>query len=344
MLAPGPALLGPLQARWEAVVPGLTGPMPSAWGAALRELSDRFNRIEGAPSGDYFVAANLDPYFAHHGWAQAAALAAIMNETPMEAPREVWDLGGGPGVLTAAASVLWPKARFTLTDLRAEALAWAEARLLPLGVSLRTQRQRLPDLPDGRPDLVLLGHVLNELPEPDQLRLLAALKTRIADKGRIMILEPALRTTTRRLMALREELRAAPFAIQAPCPCLGPCPMLPLDRQWCVAELPWDPPAWFRELDASAGLDRRMLSFAYLVAQKDGAPRAPKARVVGVPKPQKGKVERWMCTPEGGERWEALARYGEPDWAGTRGMEGEIRRDGELKPHPDGWPVRRFRS
>jgi len=120
--------------------------------------------------------------------------------------------------------------------------------------------------------------------------------------------------------------------------------MLPLDRQWCVAENPWNPPAWFRALDAAAGLDRRMLSFAYLLVRKGGEVRAPVARVVGVPKPQKGKVERWMCVPEGGERWEALARHGEPDWAAPRGAEVELLKDGELKPHVEGWPVRRFRS
>ena len=343
MIAPGPALLGPLRARWEAMLP-LKGPLPASWGSALRALSDRFNRIEGAPSGDYFAASNLEPYFAHHGWAQAEAFAAILAETPIKAPREAWDLGGGPGVLTAAASVLWPEASFTLTDLRGEALAWAEAKLKPIGVNLRTQRQRLPELPEGRPDLVMLGHVLNELPESDQVRLLSALKDRLADGGRILILEPALRATTRRLMALREDLRMPPFTIQAPCPCLGPCPMLPLDRQWCVAELPWEPPAWFRALDEAAGLDRRMLSFAYLLVHKGGAARMPMARVVGVPKAQKGKVERWMCTPGGGERWEALSRHGDPDWAAGRGTEVEIRKDGELKPHAEGWPVRRFRS
>ncbi|MBS1766085.1 MAG: methyltransferase domain-containing protein [Acidobacteria bacterium] len=336
-------MLGPLRARWESILP-LQGALPEWWGATLRALSDRFNRIEGAPEGDYFATENVEPYFAHHGWAQAEAFAAILTETPMEGPSQIWDLGGGPGVLTAAASVLWPEASFTLTDLRSEALAWAEAKLKPLGVKVRTQRQRLPELPEGRPGLVMLGHVLNELPEGDQARLLAALKDRLAEGGRILILEPALRATTRRLMALREELRAAPFAIQAPCPCLGPCPMLPMDKQWCVAERPWDPPAWFRALDAAAGLDRRMLSFAYLVAQKHGAPRAPRARVVGVPKAQKGKVERWMCVPGGGERWEALARHGDPDWAAPRGTEVEIRTDGELKTREDGWPVRRFRS
>lgn len=344
MLPAGLALLGPLKARWEAMLPALAGPLPAAWGTTLRALSDRFNRIEGAPEGDYFSAANVEPYFAHHGWAQAEALAAIVQETPFDPPGTVWDLGGGPGVLTAAASVLWPNAAFTLTDLREEALRWAEARLKPLSVQVTCHRQRLPELPDGQPDLVLLGHVLNELTEGDQLRLLTAVKARLATGGRILILEPALRTTMRRLMALREELRTSPFTIQAPCPCLGSCPMLPLERQWCVAELAWEPPGWFRALDETAGLDRRSLSFAYLLVQNGGAPRVPKARVVGVPKPQKGKVERWMCLPDGGERWEALSRHGDPAWAAPRGTEVEPSTSGEVKAQPEGWPVRRFRS
>lgn len=346
MIAPGPVLLDPLRTRWEELLPQLSGPLPASWGPALRALSDRFNRIEGSPEGDYFTDRNIEPYFAHHGWAQAHALAAVMEETPaaFEGVRRVWDLGGGPGVLTAAASALMPEATFDLSDLRPEALAWAEARLRPLGVRLNTKRQRLPTLPDGTPDLVILGHVLNELHEWDQTDLLEAIKARLSPRGRILILEPALQATTRRLMELRDSLREAPYAILAPCPCADRCPMLALERQWCVAEMPWQPPAWFRDLDTAAGLDRRALSFAYLLVQKNGIAHAPAARIVGVPRPQKGKVERWMCTPHGGERWEALARHGDPDWALPRCGEVDIRNDGDVKEQTGAWPVRRFRS
>ena len=346
MIAPGPVLLDPLRARWEAMLPALAGSLPASWGMELRKLSDRFNRLDGRPEGDYFTAANIEPYFAHHGWAQAHALAAVVAETPsaFEGVRRVWDLGGGPGVLTAAASVLLPDATFDLSDLRPEALSWAETRLAPFDIKLQTKRQRLPTLPDGTPDLVLMGHVLNELYEWDQLDLLEVVKARLSPRGRILILEPALQATARRLMELRDHLREAPFSILAPCPCADRCPMLALPRQWCVAELPWNPPPWFLALDTAAGLDRRGLSFAYLLIQKNSVVRAPAARIVGVPRPQKGKVERWMCTPGGGERWEALARHGEPDWALPRCREVALRDEGELKAQPGAWSVRRFRS
>lgn len=341
-----PETLARLRDAWERALPALgSGALPAAWGPALRTLSDRFNRIDGAPKGDYFGPANLDAYFAHHGWAQAEGLAAVAAETPaaFSGRREVWDLGGGPGVLTLAASILAPGARFTLTDLRPEALAWAEARFHGLGLDLRTASQRLPDLPEGTPDLVLLGHVLNELEPKDQETLLARLKGRLAPGGAVVILEPALQGPTRRLMELRARFLDAPFSLAAPCPCPGPCPMLALERQWCVAELPWDPPAWFRDLDRAAGLDRRTLSFAYLLVRRDGPAKAPAARVVGVPRPQKGKVERWMCTPAGGERWEGLNRHGEPPWALPRTAEVPLDANpGDAKPLTDGWVLRRW--
>lgn len=344
-LAPPPEALAVLKARWEAALPELTSPLPLAWAPALRALSDRFNRLGQAPKGDYFGPENLDAYFAHHGWVQAESLAAVAGETPdpFAQARTVWDLGGGPGVLTLAASVLAPEAAFTLTDLRGEALAWAEARLRPLGLRLETRRQRLPELPAGTPDLVLLGHVVNELDPQDQERLLTRLKERLAPGGTLVILEPALMAQTRRLMALREAFLAAPWSVAAPCPCPGPCPMLALERQWCVAELPWEPPAWFCDLDRAAGLDRRHLAFAYLVARRDASPRPPCARIIGVPRPQKGKVERWVCTPTGGERWEALARHGEPSWALPRTAEVPVPpRNGGAKPLPEGWSLRRW--
>jgi SAM-dependent methyltransferase len=345
-LAPGPEVLGSLQARWEAVLPELAAQAwPKAWPGILRGLSDRFNRIEGAPKGDYFAAANLAPYLAHHGWAQAAALAAIAAETPeaFRSAREVWDLGAGPAPLSLAASSWLPHARFTLTDLRAEALAFGHASLAAVGVEARTARLRLPDLPEGRPDLVLLGHTLNELEPHEQERLLVRLKERLAPGGTIIILEPALLGPTRRLMDLRAAFLEAPWSIPAPCPCADPCPMLALPKQWCVAELPWAPPAWFEALDAAAGLARRHLAFTYLVARRDAPPTAPRARVVGVPKPQKGKVERWMCTPAGGERWEALSRHGEPPWALPRTAELPAPAEAVgLKELEHGWTLRRW--
>lgn len=345
-LAPEPARLAELRARWEAALPALRDPsLPPAWGAALRGLSDRFNRLEGAPKGDYFAASNLAPYFAHHGWAQAHALAALAAETPkpFATASEVWDLGAGPGPLSLAASSWLPGARFTLTDLRDEALAYAAAALRSAGAEVCTLRLRLPDLPEGRPDLVLLGHTLNELQAKDQDRLLARLKERLAPGGSVVILEPALPGPTRRLMELREAFLEAPWSVAAPCPCPGPCPMLALPRQWCVAELPWDPPPWFRVLDEAAGLDRRHLAFAYLVARRDAPPPGPRARIVGVPKPQKGKVERWVCTPTGGERWEALSRHGEPAWAQARGTELDVPSDAEGSRGPEGgWRLRRW--
>lgn len=338
-------LLGRLRTTWEAALPVLGGSLPEAWGTTLRGLSDRFNRLEGAPKGDYFDAANVEPYLAHHGWAQAESLAWIAAERPgaFAGKRVVWDLGGGPGVLSLAASVLLPGARFELTDLRAPALQWAEARLRPLGVDLGTRIQRLPDLPEGTPDLVLLGHVVNELPERDQLTLLARLRDRLAPGGTVLILEPALQVQTRRLMELREGFLAAPWSLQAPCPCAGPCPMLALPRQWCVAEVPWEPPSWFRSLDVAAGLDRRQLRFAYLLAQRDVPAPVSRVRIVGLPPAQKGKIQRWVCTPEGGEVWEALARHGEPEWAQPRTAELQAPPGLDApRPQGGGWPLRRW--
>jgi predicted nicotinamide N-methyase len=335
-----------MQSSWEGALPELSGgPLPPSWAPALRALSDRFNRIEGAPQGDYFAAENLDAFFAHHGWAQAHALAAVAAERPeaFAGKREVWDLGGGPGVLILAASALLPEARFLLADLRPEALHWAEAHLR--GLQFRAQKLRLPALPDGTPDLVLLGHVVNELPPKEQEALLAALRARLAPGGTILILEPALQRQTRRLMELREGFLAAPWRIDAPCPCAGPCPMLALKGQWCVAELDWAPPAWFRALDEAAGLDRRRLAFAYLLARRDTPARTAAARIVGVPKKQKGKTQRWVCTPAGGEVWEALDRHGGPAWALPRGAELEPAPEGgALRPQGDHWPLRRWKD
>jgi len=139
----------------------------------------------------------------------------------------------------------------------------------------------------------------------------------------VMLIEPALRVTTRPLHLLRDavlelaasELNltklgddrsgggAAPVRVLAPCPHHARCPMLASTRDWCHEVRLWAPTPGVATVQALTKRrdDRVKFSFAVLGPGRDpsaGSHRAD-ARLVSDPLPSKGKVERYACTAEG---------------------------------------------
>jgi SAM-dependent methyltransferase len=156
--------------------------------------------------------------------------------------------------------------------------------------------------PDGPFDTILVGHLLNELDSPDPL--CDALLDRLAPAGHLILIEPALRETSRALLRLRDRLVARGAAIVAPCFFRGGCPALVRESDWCHAERPFDPPAPIAELAVAAKLHRDSLKMSYLVlrARNTAWPEPPDGRVfriVSEPLDEKGKRRRIGCGPEG---------------------------------------------
>ena len=182
-------------------------------------------------------------------------------------------------------------------------------------------------LPAGRFDLILVGFALNELfaalPPAEAVARRAAwlteVATRLADDGALLVLEPALRDTSRALQAVRDVLAArdaAPF-VAAPCLRAGPCPMLLAERDWCHAALPLALPAPVAALAQGAGLRFEGLRYAYLVLRRmrgalhDGDPLTEdgaRLRIVGDPLESKGKTEWFACGEPGLVRLARLDR------------------------------------
>jgi SAM-dependent methyltransferase len=172
-------------------------------------------------------------------------------------------------------------------------------------------------------DLVLLGFVLNELFAE------APLETRIAQKsqllvdaaarlrpgGALIVLEPALKATTRELMQVRDQLAARGSAphVFAPCVRRGPCPMLANERDWCHQELAYALPPRLASVAQLAGLRFEGLSYASLILTRE--PRAlpeaagePLYRIVSERLESKGKLELYGCGEPGYVRLSLLER------------------------------------
>src|SRR5204863_8615054 len=155
-------------------------------------------------------------------------------------------------------------------------------------------------------DLVVSAHVLNELfvsegPPERRVERLAGLVRRWAERflardGRLILLEPALRETSRALLAVRDQLVAAGMRVVAPRFFRGACPALALPRDWCHDSA----------REAGPGGRLRRVDFSYLaLAQRasgggvdEGAGVDPtRLRVVSDPLPEKGRLRLFVCGP-----------------------------------------------
>lgn len=177
-------------------------------------------------------------------------------------------------------------------------------------------------------DLVVMGTLLNELPsDAARIALVERALAAIADDGAVIVIEPALRETTRSLHVVRDSLIARGKAhVFAPCTRQGtPCPALADPTDWChehraLGAAPKLPPKT-AELARLTHLRDDGLKFSYLVLRKQSLSLAEDAgawRIVGTPWQQKGKLEVLACGNAGRVTLRLLKRHRA---AGNRAIE-----------------------
>jgi hypothetical protein len=136
-------------------------------------------------------------------------------------------------------------------------------------------------LPKAAPKfhLFVMSYFLNETelsPEAMVSEFINACTHHLEDEGLVIIVEPALKLQSRKLLAFRKALLAHEkmvsdeAGLKVLLPCLGhqACGALAKEDDWCHEEVGWWRPPYLRELDAMSGLDRKTLPFSYLVIQK----------------------------------------------------------------------------
>lgn len=265
----------------------------------------------------YFLPANLSKI---HKPLQELSLHP--RDLFAKAKLRVLDIGAGPG--TASLGVLTffsqqdrkPQLEFTAVDQVAENLKMAEALFLSsrtthaLDASLKTVESDIADLKNnvhGHFDVIILSNVMNELFARDNAKtgkrvgILNNILTRsLADDGSCIIIEPALRETSRDMLEVRDGVLEQGFQLYSPCLFSKKCPALTNPKDWCHEDIPWDPPALVKEIDNLTGLRKDALKFSYLVLRRDRLSLSdvcgPNSfRVVSEPLVSKGKVEFYLC-------------------------------------------------
>ncbi|KAF0180876.1 MAG: ribosomal small subunit Rsm22 [Limisphaerales bacterium] len=277
--------------------------------AALERLRDGFLAGAGATVAYWQSRADLANYdltFAQRiAWKWDAVLAELKLRGWAPPPGEVLDWGCGSGV--AGRCVLrefggenFPALR--LFDRSSLAMEFAAARAKAVFPKL-TVNSGVPDT--GRLGLLVLSHVLNELPDAEREALLQL--ARRADA--VLWVEPGTHADSRALIAMREGLRQE-FEVIAPCTHHETCGLLAAgnERHWCH-NFAAPPPGVLADSDwvrfgRRMGIDLRSLPYSFLALERKGLrPAAEKlagwSRVVGAPRVYKGFARLFSCQADG---------------------------------------------
>jgi ribosomal protein RSM22 (predicted rRNA methylase) len=159
-------------------------------------------------------------------------------------------------------------------------------------------------------DVIVMSNVLNELfrgkqgPTERRVKLIGQLLDALALDGSLILIEPALRETTRSLHEMRDQLLVLGKAtVYSPCLHERPCPALVNPEDWCHEERPWSPPAFVDEIDREVGFIKDALKFSYVVLRKDGRTIVDRGsdvyRVVSERMAMKGEQRAWLCNEQG---------------------------------------------
>lgn len=320
----------------------------------ITELSDAFTSERSQPwlGRPYFqIPKNRSSYLLYFLPLQAAKFLTVFQSQPTALenflkpsthPKRVLDLGAGPG--TASFALM-----FELLAQRRNAdffphlhLVWVDQnrQILEDGRALFQKLSELEPIlkekvkleliscpweeyrPDPAYDLILVGNLLNEFKETEissqrKFQKLADLIGRSRDAG-TLFLEPALRSSSQTLSALRDRLfeeqvlRKEPGVIWGPCLHVQGCP-LSRGKDWChfsvKAVLPG---VWFEKFSKSLGSKREWLKYSYLWVASQERPAPPTSplqyRAVSDPIHERdGGKSVLLCAPNQVERIPAPA-------------------------------------
>lgn len=281
--------------------------------AGVRQLSLGLTRERQLAGARYMDDPKLLGAYLLFYWPVSYAQARqVLGELPNR-PRQVLDLGSGPGPV-AFAALDAGGGQVTAADRSKAALTLARNLAAEAGEALATRdwdpTKKGATLPDGQFDLITMGHVVSELygtgdaATAPRAALLETILAKVKRGGSLLVMEPALRETSRGLLHVRDAMVAKGYAVRAPCMYRGPCPALVKETDWCHAERAWPMPRVVEELARAASLHKESLKMSYLVlAPKDEAwPELTPGRlfrIVSEPLEGKGRHRYIGCGPEG---------------------------------------------
>lgn len=177
-------------------------------------------------------------------------------------------------------------------------------------VRMRFLKRKIEDLYSlsgkKRYDLILCVNLLAEIARDDKssMHFVNSVLYHLARGGLFIVIEPALKKFSQRLMALHDRL-ITNKRLQILLPCLydKPCGLLQAEHQneWCHQSVPWKPPGFLQVVNKGINREIDVLKFSYLaIAKTADRLRRPRGYlVISHLLKEKGKKRCFICTGSG---------------------------------------------
>ena len=300
-----------LPVQLETAIEGALRDLPSSqWMKAARAISERYRAsrtgsepslVQGTHEAIGYAALILPAAYAQ----LSGAMMAVQARAPQWQPSSMLDIGSGPGTALWAALELWPSlqslsaweretafidlGRRLASTSGKQALSAAQWKRLVLGRDLSSK------LPANLPkyDLVVFGHVLNELPEGVRQEVVEAAWQLCS--GILLIVEPGTSSAFPVVKTMREHLCTLGAFTLAPCVHDHPCPLV---NDWCHFPQKLKRPRFQRQAkEAAAGWEES--KFSYAAMARFAPEEAAWGRLIHQPHVQKGFVELTVSSRDG---------------------------------------------
>lgn len=275
--------------------------------AGLARLSQGLTRERPLAGEAYFSDPSQAGAYLLYFWPVSFAQARLALSLLPAPPQSVLELGSAAGPLSAAAAHAGCRT-FHLVDRSAKALDWGRALLQSFGATSSSAQQdvsRNAPTTGGPYDLISAQHLGNELwlDDPAQADKIAGLfagfKNGLSPQGHLLLIEPALKATSRTALQVRDRLLQNGWAARYPCLHQNPCPALAAGDS-CHAETPWAAPHPVQALWKRAGLAKRVLKMTMLLFSREPAPDSERWLVVSEPRRTRTRAIEVLACGAGG--------------------------------------------
>jgi len=208
----------------------------------------------------------------------------------------VLDFGAGPATASLALLREDKKVNLSIYDKSLEMLAVAEKLLKAERQVYRVYHDSRQAL-DKKYDLIMVANALNEFSSEEEDIFIKNIDKSLSENGILLLLEPALKVTSRRLMNFRNKfLSFYKYQILYPCTHCQACQMLKSLDDWCHASLEGLNSRLVKQIDEITGYNKHRLKYAALIFKKTSPlGKSHDYRIVTLPNKDRRGVEMTLC-------------------------------------------------